>query len=576
MPMPLTGSEFPTPEWGPVFEQYELNAAFWGDDEGEIHRVTSKLGQGGSRNRGDDPATHYNKGDGTLRRGGVRGFLSRFWNGRVVPGDEQRTRIHAPVASNLARLSADLLTSEPPVFRLVDAEGKAVTGPAQDRIDIVLNGPGHRLALSEAAETCAGLGAVALTAHWDPSVSDHPWMESTPCDAVIPEFRGKRLVAANLYTMHMKPSRDMVLVDEVYVHIERHEIGQIVHALYKVKRNDAFLWGFTTLGDLVPLSELDELAHILDIPGSIAGPIENTVALPTGIDLLTVGWWRNLKTKAFRKVLPMVGRADFEGIEPLLDAVDEVWSSWMRDIKIARARLIVPESFLELQGPGLGGSFDDARELLTALQFTSLGDKGEQISAQQFEIRYLEHAGTLLGLTREITQFAGYSLSSYGERGDGGGAGAITATEVTSRTTMTERTRGTKFGYMQEAAHPLALAMMELDRVHYRGTALPAGSALDITIPPWSQLDPEKEARMFQYLRVAMAASTDTLVRMQHDDWDETRIRSEVIEIQRENGLSAEQDAAAAGRVAPAPGDGDEEPVDPEAEQQPNDDQAAA
>jgi hypothetical protein len=584
MPMPLPGETFPAPEWSAVFDQYELNGAFFGDDQAEISRVLQKRGgNGGTRNRGDDSASHFNKSDGTRRKGGVRGWVSRFFNGRVIPNDENRTRIHAPVASNLARLSADLLTSEPPVFRLIDAKGEPVESPAQERVDAILNGPDQHRALSEAAETCAGLGAVALTAHWDPAVSDRPWMESTPCDAAIPEYRGRRLVAVNLYTIHVKPTEAMRLGDEVYLHVERHEVGVISHALYRVKQSDSFAWGYETLGDVVPLNSLDALAHILEIPGSRrSSTAQDVIELPTGIDRLTVGWWRNLPTKAFRKILPMIGRADFEGVEQLLDAIDEVWSSWMRDIKIARARLIVPESMLEFQGAGLGGKFDEDREILTALQYVDLGgEKNSPIEAHQFEIRAAEHAATLLGLTREITQFAGYSLSSYGERSDGGGqGGAITATEVTSRTTMTERTRGTKFGYLQEAAHPLALAMLDLDRIHYRGPAMPQGATLTMTIPPWSQLDPEKEARMFQYLRAAMAVSTDTLVRMQHDDWDETRIRAEVEEIQRENGLLEVEDPAVEERVPGAPNDGDDEldEQDPNLadEQQAREPQAAA
>lgn len=563
MPMPISGETFPTPDWELAFDQYASNDAWYSGNQSKIQKVTqAQAGGGGARDRGDNSATHYNRSDGTRRSGGIRGFLGRFFNGRIVEPTENRTRIHAPVAENLATLSADLLTAEPPMFRIIGGDGEAIKGKVQERLDAIANSPDHARTMSHAAELTAGLGATVLTVQWDPSTTDRPWMQAAPCDAAIPEFIGNRLTAVNLYTLHLDQTDPMRLADEVYLHIERHEPGSIIHALFRVKLFEANAWGYETLGDLVPLDTHASTAHIPEIPGSKAGPVEGMVTLPTGIDRLTAAWWRNVPTKIFRKTLPFLGRADFEGIEQLLDAVDEVWSSWMIDIKIARGRLIVPETMLDLAGPGLGGSFDDAREILTPLAYLDLGAEQGRISAQQFSIRAEEHARSLLGLTREITQFAGYSLSSYGEQSQGGqGGGGITATEVTDRTTMTERTRDKKFRYFAEAMQPLTLAMLDLDRVHYRGGGeVPKGSTLDITITELSQMDPEKEARMIQYLRAAQAASTETLVRMQHPEWDNTQIRREVITIQSESGLGVDEaDPGKEGRVdpnaAPSPDD---------------------
>ena len=39
-------------------------------------------------------------------------------------------------------------------------------------------------------------------------------------------------------------------------------------------------------------------------------------------------------------------------------------------------------------------------------------------------------------------------------------------------------------------------------------------------------------------LRRAQAASTDTLVRMQHPEWNDTQVAAEVAEIQREAGTA--------------------------------------
>lgn len=41
-----------------------------------------------------------------------------------------------------------------------------------------------------------------------------------------------------------------------------------------------------------------------------------------------------------------MGRSDYKGVEPMLNAFDETWSSWMRDLKVGRARIFVPEAMI--------------------------------------------------------------------------------------------------------------------------------------------------------------------------------------------------------------------------------------
>ncbi|MEW1928476.1 hypothetical protein [Streptomyces sp. NPDC088360] len=44
-----------------------------------------------------------------------------------------------------------------------------------------------------------------------------------------------------------------------------------------------------------------------------------------------------------------MGRSHFQGIRDVFEAIDDVWTSWMRDIRLARARLIAPDGYL--RGP---------------------------------------------------------------------------------------------------------------------------------------------------------------------------------------------------------------------------------
>ncbi len=364
-------------------------------------------------------------------------------------------------------------------------------------------------------------------------------MQASACDAAVPEYVGSKTVAINLWSTFQKLSSSGQIT-VVYYHVERHEVGAIVHALYEGR--------FGSIGKRVPLNSIPETEHLLGIRGGILNP-DLSVSLPTGIDMLTAQYWRNLPTRFHRKhgTLSRIGRADFEGVEAQLSAVDETWSSWMRDIKIARARLIVPAAFLD--GGALGPSFDDDREILTALEYAD-NNNGETIQAHQFEIRYLEHKATILALIEDVLQHAGYSMSSYGETSDGG---EKTATEVVDRTTATERTRDKKILYYKQAQIPLDEALLELDRIHYHGPGLPDGAKIDIEFTELSQIDPEKLARTMGLLRSAEAASTKTLVAMLHDDWDQPQLDEEVDRILAETGMSdVAPDPAKIDRVAPA------------------------
>jgi uncharacterized NAD-dependent epimerase/dehydratase family protein len=54
------------------------------------------------------------------------------------------------------------------------------------------------------------------------------------------------------------------------------------------------------------------------------------------------------------------------------------------------------------------------------------------------------------------------------------------------------------------------------------------------------QEDPLTLANTADVLRRAQAASTDTLVRMAHPEWDDTMVAAEVERIQQETGMAVE------------------------------------
>lgn len=524
MPLPKEGTQFPPADWTPAFDQFALNSLLW---SGEIDAVSN----GGAASRGDDPRSHVNKPQNVWAK-----LIARFqfWSKAQPVDGEQRTRIHGPLATNLATLSADVLMSSTPETRLLSG-GKSVKGPAQQRADLILNGDDHFMKLIEGAELASGLSGVVLTANWDRDRSDKPWMDVTPCDAAIPEYVLGHLFAVNLWTTHEQ--RTVAGFHEsVLYHVERHESGKITHALYQGTE--------THIGKLVPLDTIDATAGILGIRG-ITRNDDETVTIQTGIQSLTAQYWRNLPTRRFRKDGPLarVGRADTEGLESLLDQYDMVWSAWMRDIKLARARLIVPEAYTEMVGSNGRRTFDDEQEVTMALAYTEAGD--DTIRAEQFDIRSEQHSMALLGLTKEILQGAGWSMSSY--NGEGGG-GTKTATEVNDDTSTTERTYKKKALYYKKSGVAMNRALLELDAVHYRGKGIGDADLVDVVFEDMSNMDPEKEARIVSGWHAAESATVETRVRFLHPDWDDIQIAKERDQIFLEFGIGAEEDPAESGR----------------------------
>lgn len=562
MPLPLENAPWPPPEWLPGFEQMASNHA-WSVGDIDAIQAFAQASAGGSYFRGDDPDTHYNNRP-PLPRFGARvlrmiGRTFNLWN-RDTPTGQARTRLHAPLAGNIGALSADTLMGEPPVTRIL-AGGKAVKGPQQARADLVLNSPDVHMALQQGAELAASISGSVLTAHWNPEISRTPWLGVTACDAAVPEYVLGQLYALNLWTTYPEITPAGVVLS-VYYHVERHELGRVVHALYRGTEH--------SIGVRVPLQDHPQTETIPTIPGSVRGEESNTVYLPSGINSLTARYWRNLPTRQFRRdgILSRLGRADIEGAEALLDAVDLTWSSWMRDIKLARARLIIPESMLDVKRAGGGGNFDDDQEIVQALNFVNLKGEDDHIRSEQFGIRFEEHSSTLEALTHEVLQHAGYSISSYGQKGETSGA---TATEVNDRRTTTEGTRDRKSLYFRgDAGNGIFTALLELDSVHYRrrgALSFDPDWTLDIRFPETTQIDPEKEARVLSGLAAARAASIETLVRMRDPELDDPDVRAEVERIYLENSIGVtEPDPATVDRTDPD--------ADPEEEQKPADDEA--
>ena len=127
---------------------------------------------------------------------------------------------------------------------------------------------------------------------------------------------------------------------------------------------------------------------------------------------------------------------------------------------------------------------------------------------------------------------AGYSGQTFGLGGDA----AVTATEVKARERRSMTTRGRKILRWRVGLADAIHALLAVDQEVFRSGIGP--QAPTIEFEDSVQEDPLSLANTADVLRRAQAASTDTLVRMQHPEWNDTQVLAEVERIQRETGMT--------------------------------------
>ncbi|GAA4059765.1 hypothetical protein [Actinomadura miaoliensis] len=521
MPLP-TGGPWPPATLQPIYDMFHVLDAWY---RGDGDRLSTVYGQLANKARPVNRPSQY--------RGGIVGMVARWFWGQPTPAGQKRTKLHVPIASDIATMSSDLLFSEPPNITVP-------TPATQARIDEMV--PDLQATLLQGSEVGSALGGYYLRAVWDRDVAPRPWLGAVHADAAVPTFRWGRLYAVTFWrTIEELPD------GRCLVHLERHEPGWILHGLY---RGDPGM-----LGEQLPLTAHPETEHL-------------EPAIETGLTRCTAVYVPNMKPNRDWRTYPPgqdLGRSDYAGpVMGLMDALDEAWTSWMRDLRLAKARLIVPSSYLQSLGRGQGAAFDPDQELYEGLETLGEGDRME-ISAQQFAIRVQEHRDTQAELLAAILRAAGYSAQSFGLSGEV----AITATEVAAKERRSLVTRGKKALYTAPALADAIEMLLQLEASLFGSSVVPERPDIefgDSVSPDIMQL-----AQTAELMHRAEAVSTETLVRMLHPDWDDPAVQAEVARIRDESGaLTADPlgqsvtDAVRATYDAPADEDPDAAPADGE------------
>lgn len=515
MPLPDSNVDWPPPETKPADRLYQQWGAWYSGDPEQLAAVYADTpGIGGDA---DLP-----KGQPTGPRflaNIARGVQRAFWGTPVTPGQVRGHKVHIPLAGDIAMTSADLLFGEPPAFTLPDQ----LKSPTADRLEEILDDSNSAATWLEGAETAAAYGGAYLRVSWNPVVAEHPLFDALPPDAGIPEFRSGRLVAVTLW-------RNLARVDgKHWRHLERHEPGRVLHGLYVSGDSGK-------LGRAMPLE-----AHPETAPFTVLVEPGDKSSIETGAKGLTCEYVPNMRPHRSLRGSPL-GRSDFDGgVCGLMDALDESWTSWMRDLRLGKGRIVVPRSYLQSQGRGRGAMFDAEREVYEAVDTLESEGSGLALQVVQFGIRVEEHSRTCRELATKAIASAGYSPQTFGESDQV----AATATEVVQREAASFRTRSRKINYWRGPLARIALAALEVDAAKF-GTDKLKPELPVLQWPDGVNTDQEALARTLSLLQAAEATSIHTRVKLLNPDWEDVDVDREVVRIK--------EDAAAGAPPVPPPG----------------------
>ena len=424
-----------------------------------------------------------------------------------------KVKLHVPVAADVASTSGNLLFGEEPRYTIFDKSLGDTEEGSQQRLDEIISGNSVNRKLHEAAESAAAAGDVYLKCRYDRENADMPIIDVVRGQDALPEYRLGKLRCIHFFSI-LKVDRKAGKIWRVY---ELYEEGKISTAV--------FYGDDSTLGT--------EQTGALDALGFDAETV-------TPVDMLLAAHIVNMKPSR-TWATDDKGRSDFEGMRDLIDSLDEIYTSWLRDIRLAKSRLIVPAEFLRrkpadmFQEGSYTYEFDEDVETLVALD---IGGEGAEmkITPSQFSIRAQEHAQTYEATLRAIISMAGYSPQTFGLDIEGN-AQSGTARRIMEKKSLA--TNAKKQSYWKAPLETFMTAVLHLDKALYGNAQLHDDDSVRVELHDPIVTDPSDVAQAVSLLHNAQAASTETLIKMLHPDWTQAKVDEEKDAVFSEYGIDS-------------------------------------
>lgn len=421
-----------------------------------------------------------------------------FWSRQIR--NQSETFVHVPVANDVCETSANLLFGESPIIRIGDLKENKVQ---QAMTEKMLTETGFFNKIIEAAETSAAMGGVYVKVAWDKDLSEFPIPVVWQADYAIPDFKFGMLREVIFWSI-VKKEKDKSIV---YRLLETYKKGSITLSLFKGSEE--------RLGkeiDLFAIEETQGMEKVIDTDDLLLAVYVPNV-LPNKMDRTSY-----------------LGRSDLLGIEGLMDSLDEIYTNWCREITLAQAKVLIPESYMKHMKDG-GKRFNPDRTVYVELDIDPVNEK-QNITPQQFEIRADEFEKSALNFLERIVTSAGYSPQSFG-LSISGRAESGTALHLRERKTFS--TKAKKEKYWEAAIKHLVFCMSFVYQKFLSGKDVDLNLDRNVSFSDGVMNDVSEISKALTEIQTAVAASIDTKVRMLHADWDEDKIQQEVERIKEEH-----------------------------------------
>ena len=423
-----------------------------------------------------------------------------------------KVKLHVPAAADIANTAANLLFGEEPRFTIYDSVKGKTEDESQPRLSEIITENMLIQKLHESAELGSASGDVFLKCKYDKDNATMPIIDIVKAQDALPEYRLSKLECIHFFTI-LHYDRNTRTYWRVY---EKYEHGKITTKVFK---GDA-----SNLG-----SEDSDALQMLGIEEETLTPVQMLLASHVFNVRPSRVWRTNDK-----------GRSDFEGLRDMLDSLDEVYTSWMRDIRLAKSRLIVPAEYLRRNKDDMFPDgqytydFDEDVETLVALDI--MNDANMTITPSQFAIRSAEHATTFDTTLKTIVSMAGYSPQTFGLDIQGN-AQSGTSRKILERKSL--ETNKKKQAYWVNPLQKFMTAVMQLDKALYGNDKLHDSDMVRVEMHDPDINDPTEVSSTVNMLRSAQAASTEVLVKMQHNDWTQEQVDEEVQKINEQYGIES-------------------------------------
>lgn len=495
------GMDWPPKQWAPALDTVAHDRAWL---IGDLKRLPK------SDTAGSSPVSHR-----TQFNGGLVGATSRAILGKPNPDSSGRAMIqrHLPVAAELAETVGDLLFGNTPT--ITPPEGADTR--LEEAIKAYTENPIFAARLVEAGQSCSATGWKFWRVRWDAEVSSQPWIEWLPADKGFASYAGERLTELTFVDEYRLDDTSRT----VYRMTETHRPGTIEYILWKGTQ--------TQLGMTVPFEELEQTSYLADLL------TEHPTVLETGVDVMTAGQVINRATNPAWESHPhlnMYGKSDIQFGGGIWRDIDQGYQEMWHEVDSARARLLVPEVYMDSLDPGRGTVFDWMRDVFPLGQ-SGNADQVQAIERVQFDMRVDSYLQVIQYATIQAVGHFGLSPMTFGM--DQQASGDMTATEIERRERRTVNSWRSRTRYWRAGLSEAVTAWAQVYCV--LNSLSPLSEPVNVSMVEPIQDTDQDRARTANEWKVAESASIRTRVRHLHPEWEDAEVDKEVQALKEELGI---------------------------------------